>query len=110
MSEFCAEDDCYEVAVGFGRWEGRGALRNDHPKRPRRCRPHHLAAIAGQIVRCQVIAPEDLAIVDVRTGRDVAAPDVVELDPAETNIAALVAGGLVKVLASDAKAAAKPKG
>lgn len=96
MIEPCAETGCLEPAVGFGRWEGRGRLVNTYPKQPRRCRPHHLEAIAGQIVRCEVTGPFE--IVDVRTGEDIGTGGMVDLDPAETNILVLTSQRLVRVI------------
>lgn len=107
MSQFCVEDGCHEVTVGVGRWEGRGPVRNPHPRREAiRCRAHLVASIEDELVRCQVVGEHK--IVDFRTGASVGKPGLVELDPAETNIAALVSERLVKVLPSTP--AAEPAG
>lgn len=50
------------------------------------------------------------AVTDARTQVSHGKGNVVELDPAETNIAALVAGGLGKVVAAKAPAKAEAKG
>jgi hypothetical protein len=108
-AQFCTTDGCFDVAIGFGRWEGRGANRNPWPAlKPDKCRPHHLERIADRIVRCEVTAPADVAIADVRTGDEVFAPNVVELDSSATNIAILVSLGYVKVLKAEQKSEAKP--
>jgi hypothetical protein len=97
--QFCARG-CGNVAVAHGRWEGKPnkpATRNPHPVRPRDlCRQHLLDSIAGEIVRVEVVGK--WGVVDVRTSETVYAPGVVELDPAQTNIAQLVYAGIVKVL------------
>lgn len=83
---------CYEPAVGTG-------------IRPvEHCRPHYLEAIAGEIVRAEVIG--DVAVTDVRTGASVGRGGVVELDPVETRIEQLVYARHIKVLKADD--AAKP--
>jgi hypothetical protein len=107
---FCTEDGCFEVAIGVSRWEGRGANRNEYPKRKSdKCRPHHLERIADQIVTCEVIAPEEIEIADVVTGEPVAAGGTVRLDPGETNLAILVGLGYVRIPKPEAKTKAEPK-
>jgi hypothetical protein len=97
--DFCAHpSDCPELPAAHGRWEPKsGAGRtNPHPKRPTDlCRAHLLEGIADELVTVDVVGA--LGIVDVRTHETVMAPGSVELDPAQTNIAALVKAGLVKV-------------
>jgi hypothetical protein len=97
-AKFCAEDGCYEVAIGAAR-------SRDH------CRPHYRDLVLKdvELIRCQVVCAasgrngERAGVTDARTNVTVYAPGIVELDPAETNIAAVVAAGAVKVLAKDAK-------
>jgi hypothetical protein len=96
---FCARDDG-RIAVRHGRWEGKQgkpATQNRHPQRPiNLCREHLLEVIAGEIVRVEVVGK--WGVVDVRSHETVYAPGVVELDPAQTNIAQLVYAGVVRVL------------
>jgi len=88
--QFCAKAGCHDVAVGVSRWD------RDAPAGPPLCRPHRLADL--QTVRCEVIGP--LAVTDVRTQEGVTRGGVVELDPAEANIAQLVYAGHVRVIAT----------
>lgn len=71
------------------------------------CGPCYRAALRGvELTKCQVVG--QFPIVDARTGEDVVAPGLVELDPAATNIALLVGGGHVKIVkAESAKKAEK---
>jgi len=52
-----------------------------------------------ELTKCQVVG--QFPIVDARTGEDVTAPGIVELDPAGTNIALLVGGGHVKIVKAE---------
>lgn len=96
--KFCRRksDGCYEPAVGTG-------------IRPvEDCRAHYLEAIAGEIVRAEVIG--DVPVTDVRTGASVGRGGVVELDPVETRIEQLVYCRHIRVLppeTAEGKPAAK---
>jgi hypothetical protein len=105
---FCTDDGCHDVAIGVSRWEGRGANRNEYPKRKSdKCRAHHLERIAGQIVTCEVTAPDEIEIADVVTGEPVAAGGTVRLDPGETNLAILVGLGYIRIPKPEAKTDSK---
>jgi hypothetical protein len=100
MSEvqFCVRE-CGNLAVGVGRWEGR-RVKNPFPPRPRDlCRQHLIELVEPDLVRCEVI--DRFSVIDFKTLESVAKPGVVWLDPCETNIAILVATGIVKVLPRD---------
>lgn len=95
-AKFCVKDGCYEVAVAAAR-------SREH------CRTHYnTEVLAGvDLVRFEVTAESSKArVTDARTQVSHGRGSVVELDPAETNIAALVAAGLGKVVPS--KPASKP--
>jgi hypothetical protein len=85
-AKFCTMDGCHDVAVGAAR-------SRDH------CRAHYFSEVlAGvDLVRFEVTAPAG-RVTDARTQVSAGKGSVVELDPAETNIAALVAAGLGKVV------------
>lgn len=90
--EFCVVDGCFEIA---GRW----ARSRKH------CRPHYESEILAnvELVRCEVIGGtgrrgEEVRVTDARTQRSVGRGGVVELDPEETKILAVVAAGAVKIL------------
>lgn len=92
--KFCTVDGCFEVAI-------RGARSWDH------CRGHYrsdVLAHADDLMRCEVTAGlgtsgrEEAGVTDCVTNETVRKGGVVTLDPRETNIAALVAGGTVKVV------------
>ncbi len=102
---FCAATGCFDAVVGVGYWQGRQGTENPLPPWPNdMCRIHHLERIEPGLVRCKVVGPA--RIVDTRTTTSVAMPGEVELDPVETNIAALVYAGYVKVLPATKSAAA----
>lgn len=85
-AKFCVMPECYEVAVGAAR-------SRDH------CRDHYNSEVlAGvDLIRFEVTAPAG-RVTDARTQTSHGRGAVVELDPAETNIPALVAAGLGKVV------------
>lgn len=93
--KFCDHEGCHEVAV-------KAARSGDH------CRTHYAEDVLSgvELMRCEVVGPS--LITDVRTNTGVGAGGTVELDPEETNVAALVAGGHVKVIPAETKAKAKP--
>lgn len=96
-AKFCCRDDCFEVAV-------RAARSSLH------CRPHYLEdVLAGvELVRFEVTSPTAKitdCVDQVSKGRGY----IVHLDPAETDVAMLVAAGLGRVVAKPvAKPAEKP--
>jgi hypothetical protein len=107
---FCTEDGCFEVSIGVSRWEGRGPVRNEYPKRKSdKCRVHHLERIADQIVTVEVTTPDEIEIADVVTGEPVAAGGTVRLDPGETNLAILVGLGYIRIPKPEATTKAEPK-
>lgn len=55
----------------------------------------------------EVTCPEPLMIVDAETGQDRAAGEIVALDPAQTNIRALIQAKLIKAETVTKTAAAK---
>lgn len=95
-AKFCRVDGCYNVAIGAARSRVH-------------CRPHYNSDVLKgvELVKFEVTAG---AVTDARTQVSHGKGNVVELDPAETNIAALVAGGLGKVVAAKAPAKAEAKG
>lgn len=101
MAQFCAKDDCYEVAIGVSRWDRQQEPVSTH------CRAHYLSDVLGETVRCEVVGP--MRITDVRTLKGVAKGSVVEVDPLETNVLQLVAAGHVKVLPAAKKAVKQEK-
>lgn len=90
---FCSQPDCYDVAV-------KAARSSDL------CRGHYRSEVlahATDLVTCEVLASEgrrgELAgVTDCVSNETVRHGGTVTLDPRETNIAALVAGGTVKVV------------
>lgn len=93
-AKFCKLDD-YEVAI-------KGARSGEY------CRSHYNSEIlAGvDLVKFEVTAASPMArVTDARTQVSHGRGNVVELDPAETNIAALVAAGLGKVVKPEPKPA-----
>lgn len=94
-AKFCVKGD-FQVAVKAPR-------SSDH------CRDHYRGEVlaAVELLRCEVtgVAP----VTDARTQASIPPGQVVELDPEETNVAALVAAGAVKV-APAPKAEPKAKG
>lgn len=93
-ADYCTTDGCEKFAISVGHWRGRGPVDNPHPPRPRRCRAHYLEAAAGEFETVKVVGA--VRVVDARTGESVPAGRMVELDPASTNIRALVAAGFVE--------------
>lgn len=98
-ARFCTVDGCHEVAAGARRSRVH-------------CRRHYNSEVlAGvELVRFEVTAgatPKGRrpGVVDVRTQRTVYAGGVAMLDPAETNIAALVAAGVGRVVTDEPSAA-----
>lgn len=100
---FCAHSGCFEVAIKAKRAEDL-------------CRTHYredILANATDLVACEVIPStgrkgEAAGVTDAITNQTVYGGPVV-LDPQETNIAALVYGGIVKVVPSPAAEAVKAK-
>jgi hypothetical protein len=98
MYKFCVVGGCNDVAI-------RGARSMDH------CRPHYRSEVlakATDLVTCEVIASrgsrgEAAGVTDCVTNETVRFGATVTLDPQETQIPALVAGGIVKVLARPVK-------
>lgn len=102
-AQFCVIDGCFEVAIAAARSR-------------RHCRGHYrdILAQATDLVRCEVTAGAGISVraalagvTDCVTNETVRQGGVVTLDPQETNIAALVAGGTVKVLPAAKPAKAK---
>lgn len=94
-AKFCKLGD-YQVAI-------KGARSDEY------CRDHYNSEILARVdlVKFEVTAESPKArVTDARTQVSHGRGSVVELDPAETNIAALVAAGLGKVVPS--KPASKP--
>lgn len=103
---FCANGMDHGVAVGVGHWQGRRGTENPHPRRPATlCRPCLVKLVDADLVRVEVTTPAEAAIACIRTGEDITTGGTAWLDPAQTNIAALVYAGYVKVLPPDAKPA-----
>lgn len=94
-AKFCTMPECHDVAVGAAR-------SRDH------CRTHYLSEVlAGvDLVRFEVTAAAG-RVTDARTQVSAGKGAVVELDPAETNVAALVAAGLGKVVVAHPKTSKK---
>lgn len=92
--KFCTAGGCYEVAVRA-------------PRCLDLCREHYVAELAADgpalttsladvpLVRAEVVGP--VPITDARTCCGVVPGQMVELDPTEVNIAALVYSGHIKV-------------
>lgn len=110
--QFCANGMEHGVAVGAGYWQGRRGTENPHPRRPGNlCRPCLVKLVDDQLVRVEVTTPAEAAIACMRTGVDVETGGVAWLDPVQTNIAALVYAGYVKVAPEPAaKSSAATKG
>lgn len=97
-AKFCAVDGCHEVAIAAAR-----SL--DH------CRADYRTLFldpATDLVTCEVTAGdgtrgEMAGVTDCYTNQTVHHGGTVTLDPRETNIAALVAGGTVKVVPAATK-------
>jgi len=85
--EFCVVDGCHEIAIT--------AARSDT-----HCRGHYRSVVLADValVRARVLIEAPAAIVDARTGQDIERGGVVELDPAETHIPALVYQGAIAIL------------
>lgn len=99
---FCAATNCFEVAIKTKRSDDL-------------CRTHVREAMAKatDLVVCEVVPSvgirgEVAGVADAITNQTVRQGRVT-LDPLETNIAALVYGGLVKVIPSKAAEAVKDK-
>lgn len=99
---FCTGPNCFEAAIKTKR---SASL----------CRTHtrELLAKATDLVVCQVVPSEgrrgeQAGVTDAMTNETVRSGPVT-LDPLETNIAALVYGGIVKVAPSKAAEAVKAK-
>lgn len=97
-AKFCATSGCFEVAIGAARSRDL-------------CRTHYrdLLAKSTDLVKCEVVAShgsrgQSAGVTDCVTNETVRFGGTVTLDPRETNIAALVAGGIVKVIPSKEKA------
>lgn len=80
------------------------------------CRPCYVEAYGGDFQQVKVVIPyrdlgidrEDMAIACAKTGEDRYAGDAAWLDPAETNIPALVYAGFVEIAQPAPAKAAKP--
>lgn len=94
-AKFCVKGD-YQVAV-------KAARSSDF------CREHYRTEVlAGvDLLRCEVVGVAP--VTDARTQASIPPGQVVELDPEETNVAALVAAGAVKVVPAAPKAQPKEK-
>lgn len=93
--KYCESGD-RRIAVGTG-------------NRPIRwCRECYVKEHGAEFVQCKVtVADPRLEVACARTGKDVGRSGVVWLDPAETNIIALVYGGIVEEVPGKAKTPAK---
>lgn len=94
--KFCENGDG-RIAIGTG-------------KRPIRwCRPCYVKECGGDFQAWKVIVRADdvEGIACAKTGETITAGGTVWLDPAETNIAALVYAGFIEALPAPAPAAAK---
>lgn len=96
-AKFCAKDGCMRVAVRA-------------PRSSELCRECYNADIMPtvEMVMFRVTATSGAKVTDARTQQSRGNGHVVELDPAETNVAALVAAGLGEVVV-DAKPARPAK-
>lgn len=102
--KFCENEDG-KIAIGTG-------------NRPiKYCRPCYVATYGPEFVEVKVVIPwrelgvdhDTLAVACAKTGEDVLEGGTAWLDPAETNIAALVYAGFVEIVqAKPAKPADKP--
>lgn len=105
MHTFCTITGCYEVAIGAARSR-------------QHCRAHYRSEIlanATDLVTCEVVAGvgsrgESAGVTDAVTNETVRQGGTVVLDPRETNVAALVAGGTVRVIKADQSVKATKKG
>lgn len=88
--KYCERDRCKKVAVGTG-------------NRPVRwCRTHYVDEHGAEFVQCKVTVDDpNLAVACARTGADVGRGGIVWLDPVETQIMALVYGGIVEEIADE---------
>lgn len=87
-AKFCCETDCYEPAIGAAR-------SRDH------CRGHYntlILAAADDLIAFEVTATNGIKVTDCRTQVGIGPRGVATLDPRETNVAALVAAGIGKVV------------
>lgn len=82
--KFCAKPRCSEVAIG-----GNIASSNEH------CRTHWREVTLPECVEVEVTGPLLIASVD---GQDIAKGGTAYLHPGDTDIAALVYAGAVKVI------------
>jgi hypothetical protein len=99
---FCSKAGCFEVAIKTARTDD--LCRKDYRA--------DVLAVADDLVRAEVLCDrgsrgEDTGVTDAVTNQTVYFGGVVTLDPRETNLAALVAGGIVKILPSAAAEAVK---
>ena len=100
----CAREGCFSPAVGVSSWNP------DVKPEVRFCRDDYLGQVLGDTgVFAEVTGP--LEITDVRTQTGVGLGGVVELDPRQADITALVYAGHIKVVPAPKKAKpAEPKG
>ena len=97
MVTMCSQSGCFDVATGVGYWQGNRTSRNPSPPRRRDlCRKHLLEQIADEFVQVEVIG--EFRIVNAKDQMSYGKGNKVWLDPVETYIPALIAGGLVKAL------------
>lgn len=93
----CVHPKCYQAAIMTSRDTSR-------------CREHYRSDVLAnvELVRCEVIPSEgrrgELAGVTDAVTNETVRQGLVYLDPLETNVAALVYGGIVKVLVDAAAA------
>lgn len=99
-AQFCTTPGCFETRIGAARSR-------------EKCRTHYRELLAAaDLVQVEVVAGEGsrgqlAGVTDCVTNQTVRHGGVALLDPVETNIAALVAGGVVKVIPSPAAEKAK---
>lgn len=90
----CIAPGCFKGAIGAARSR-------------KHCRTHYRSEVLADVdlVEATVIADgvdprgTPAAVADALTGEDVTLGNVVRLDPAETNILALIQGGIVELVA-----------
>jgi hypothetical protein len=93
----CAREGCFAPAVGVSRWNP-----TEKPE-TRYCRDDYLDLVLGERgVVAEVTGPFE--ITDVRTQTGVGLGGLVELDPRQSNVTALVYAGHVKVVTAPKKA------
>lgn len=89
-AKFCVVDGCFNAAV-------KAARSGAHC---RSCYNRDILAAADDLIQFEVTAGSGAKVTDCRTQTGVGPGGVATLDPRETNVAALVAAGLGKVVPS----------